>query len=58
MTTSKSYRAELPNLGEGELQRLRTWAAANCSVSSVFREGEAVIWLAVVRPSFAPRALH
>ena len=44
--TSKSYRAVLPNLGEEELQRLRTWAADNCSVSSVFREGEAVIWLA------------
>ena len=43
---SKSYRAVLPNLGEEELQRLRTWAADNCSVSSVFREGEAVIWLA------------
>ena len=44
--TSKSYRAVLPNLGEEELQRLRMWAADNCSVSSVFREGEAVIWLA------------
>ena len=41
-----SFRALLPNLGEEELQRLRTWAADNCSVSSVFREGEAVIWLA------------
>ena len=51
MTTSKSFRAVLPNLGEEELQRLRTWAADNCSVSSVFREGEAVIRL-------APRALH
>ena len=46
MTTSKSFRAVLPNLGEEELQRLRMWAADNCSVSSVFREGEAVIWLA------------
>ena len=46
MTTSKSFRAVLPNLGEEELQRLRTWAADNCSVSSVFREGEAVVWLA------------
>ena len=44
--TSKSFRAVLPNLGEEELQRLRAWAADNCSASSVFREGEAVIWLA------------
>ena len=44
--TSKSYRAVLPNIGDEELQRLRTWAADNCSASSVFREGEAVIWLA------------
>ena len=44
--TIKSYRAVLPNLPEEELQRLRKWAADNCSASSVFREGEAVIWLA------------
>ena len=44
--TSKSYRAVLPNIGDEELQRLRRWAADNCSASSVFREGEAVIWLA------------
>ena len=44
--TSKSYRAVLPNLGEEELQRLRRWAADNCWASSVFREGQAVIWLA------------
>ena len=46
MTTSKSFRAVLPNLGEEELQRLRRWAVDNCSASSVFREGEPVIWLA------------
>ena len=44
--TSKSYRAVLPNIGDEELQRLRRWAADNCSASSVFREGEPVIWLA------------
>ena len=44
--TSKSFRAALPNLGEEELQRLRSWAADNCAASSVFREDEAVIWLA------------
>ena len=44
--TSKSYRAVLPNIGDEELQRLHRWAADNCSASSVFREGEAVIWLA------------
>ena len=44
--TCKSYRAVLPNIGDEELQRLRRWAADNCSASSVFREGEAVIWLA------------
>ena len=44
--TSKSFRAVLPNLGEEELQRPRAWAADNCSASSVFREGEAVVWLA------------
>ena len=36
----------LPNLSEQELERLRRWAAANCSASSVFREGDAVVWLA------------
>ena len=36
MTTSKSFRAVLPNLGEEELQRLRRWAEDNCSASSVF----------------------
>ena len=44
--TSKSFRAALPNLGEEELQRLRSWASDNCGASSVFREDEAVIWLA------------
>ena len=52
--TSKSYRAVLPDLGEEELQRLRRWAVEKCSASSVFREGEAVIWLA----SSTPCALH
>ena len=44
--TSRSFRAVLPHLGEEELQRLRRWGADNCSASCVFREGEAVIWLA------------
>ena len=62
--TSRSFRAVLPHLGEEELQRLRRWGADNCSASCVFREGEAVIWLAseiklaVVRPSSGPCALH
>lgn len=44
--TSKSYRAVLPNLGEQELEQLRSWAADNCSASSVYREDQAVVWLA------------
>ena len=46
MMTSKSFRAVLPSLDDDELERLREWSAENCAASAVFREDDAVIWLA------------
>ena len=46
MMTSKSFRAVLPSLDDDELERLREWNAENCAASAVFREDDAVIWLA------------
>ncbi len=46
MMTSKSSRAVLPSLDDDELERLREWSAENCAASAVFREDDAVIWLA------------
>ena len=43
--TSKSFRAVLPRLSDGELERLRVWSADFCAASAVFREGDAVVWL-------------
>ncbi len=43
---SKSFRAVLPRLSEGELERLRFWGADFCSSSAVWREGDNVVWLA------------
>ncbi len=42
---SKSFRAVLPRLSDGELERLRFWGADFCAASAVFREGDAVVWL-------------
>ena len=44
--TSKSFRAVLPRLSDDELERLRAWSAEFCAGAAVFREGDAVIWLA------------
>ncbi len=44
--TSKSFRAVLPRLSDDELERLRAWSAEFCAAGAVFREGDAVIWLA------------
>ena len=46
MTTSKSFRAILPQLSDAEVQQLRAWSADNCAAAAVFRETGCLVWLA------------
>jgi hypothetical protein len=46
--TSKSYRAVLPHLSEGDIERLLAWSTQFCAATAVYREdaGAVVVWVA------------
>ena len=44
--TSKSFRTELPALGQEAFDSLRRWGLENCAESFLYRQGGNVMWLA------------